>query len=395
MNKKLFLLLTLIITLLFSQTIITGDTYITGDDGDETIDMVYFYVNLCENCTEAKEQINLFVNAIESSDIQVATRFITYNLTYYDGPEYDLYLSYLDHYDLRLDDVDTPLLFIGEDYFIGDQEITDGLQAVLQLIKSGDRPKTPILDAKKDSSNALTDTFESFSGLKLFGLGLINGLNPCSFSMLLLLLSIIMMKDAPFVKLTLSFLSGKFVAFILLGTALYQTLSSLNNTGYLFVVKLIVGLLIILLASLNLYDFYVSRKEAYGKIKNQLPSRLRKVNHKLIGFFTGSDKKLILFGSLFLLGVVIAVGEFLCTGQIYMVTINYMIQNNPSLSTTAILYLGLYALGFITPPAIVVIVIGKTDELFGVSEFIRERMPVIKLITAVTLLVLGMVTIFW
>lgn len=391
MAKK-YLLTTFILLILLLSTSTYADDIPNGDS-TETIDMVYFYVNMCENCTEAKEQIDAFMDTIDASNLLINTRFITYNLTYYDGPEYELYLNYLNTYDLTTDDVSPPILFLGDQYFLGDTEIEAGLAESLDAIVDGYRPNTPILDANKDSSKALTDTFDSFNALKMLGIGLVNGLNPCSFSMLLLLLSIIMMKDVPFVKLTFSFLFGKWVAFLVLGTILYQTLASITGTSYLFVTKLIVGLLVIGLASLNLYDFYVSRQEAYGKIKNQLPSRLRKANHHIIQFFTGSNKKSLLFGSLFLLGMIIAAGEFLCTGQIYMVTINYMIQSQSALSGLAVLYLSLYALGFILPPAIVVIVIAATDELFGVSEFIRERMPIIKLITAITLIVLGLITI--
>ena len=212
--------------------------------------------------------------------------------------------------------------------------------------------------------------------------------------MLLLLLSIIMMNDVPVIKLSLTFLSGKFITFLLLGSLLYNALNLIAGTTYLFYSKVLISLFIILLASFNLYDFFMSRKEEYGKIKNQLTKGIRNFNRNMIESLADYDKKTWLFISLFILGIIIAVGEFLCTGQVYMITINYMISSNPEFSFIAFLYLALYSFGFILPPAVAVIVIGKTDELFGVSEFIRERMPLIKLLTGFIMIVLAIITLF-
>lgn len=383
--------LILLLSLLSSP--VHGEEIKVNADKPITIDMVYFYVNICESCTDAKEQINAFIHEIDDANLNIGTRFITYNLSYYNGPEYDTYQAYLDHYQLPLLTTTTPILFVGDTYFQGEAAINEGLTQLLLSLQEGARPETPILDTSKTPSNQLETTFEGFNLLKMFGIGLINGLNPCSFSMLLLLISVIMIKGVPIIRLGLTFLMGKFLAFILLGTILYQTLGRLNDTGYLFYTKVIVGLFVIFLALLNLYDFYMSQQEAYGKIKNQLPSRLRQVNHRLIHRLTSSEKRHWLFVSMFLLGVILAGSEFLCTGQIYMITINYMIQTASALSLTAIGYLIVYSLGFILPPAIALVIVAKTDELFSVSEFIREKMPLIKLVTAITLLILGLLTI--
>lgn len=393
MGRILTTILCIILIVCLIQTPIHGDEINVNSDMTTTIDMVYFYVNICESCTEAKEQINLFIHEIKDADLNMGTRFIAYNLSYYKGHEYETYQTYLDHYNLPLVSTNTPILFVGDTYLEGESAIIEGLPILLEDIQKGYLPQTPILDTRKSPSNHLEDTFEGFNLVKMFGIGLINGLNPCSFSMLLLLISIIMMKDVPVIRLGFTFLLGKFIAFILLGTVLYQTLGLLNDTGYLFYTKVVVGLFVIILAFLNLYDFTMSRQEAYGKIKNQLPGKVRQFNHKLIQHLTASGQRHWLFLSMFLLGIFLAASEFLCTGQVYMITINYMIQTSSALTLTAITYLVIYSFGFILPPGVVLIIIAKTDELFSVSEFIREKMPLIKLMTAITLLILGLLTI--
>lgn len=395
-NHYLIKLITTIIlmSLMTSTLIFANEITINGNDDSESIDMVYFYMNLCEYCVEAKELIDSFISDIESEHLDVTINFHTYNISYYDGIEYETFKSYLDYHELEEVTISTPIIFIGDTYFEGEEEIREGLQELMSEIKAGERPSTPLLDPTKDSSSNLIDTFNNLNFLKIFGIGIINGLNPCSFSMLLLLLSLLLVKDAPLKKLGLSFILGKFATFILLGTVLYQLLSYLQNSSFMFFSKLVIGIFVILLATLNIYDYYVSKREDYGKIKNQLPKGLRRLNHIIIETLVNKSHTKWLSISLFVLGAIIAMGEFLCTGQIYMVTITYMIKTGSTMSLQAFIYLVIYSLGFIIPPTIVILVTSKTNELFNVSEFIREKMPMIKLITAFILIILGIVTIF-
>lgn len=377
-----------------STMIMGNEITISGSDNNEDIDMVYFYMNLCEYCVEAKELIDSFIDDIEAEQLDVTINFHTYNISYYDGLEYETFKSYMDYHDLEEVTISTPIIFIGETYFEGEEDIRVGLNELLHKIKTGERPDTPMLDPTKDSSSNLIDTFNNLNFLKIFGIGIINGLNPCSFSMLLLLLSLLLVKDVPIRKLGFSFILGKFVTFILLGTVLYQLLSYLQNSSFMFFSKLIIGTFVILLATLNIHDYYVSKHEDYGKIKNQLPKGLRRLNHIIIESLVAKSHTRWLFISLFVLGAIVAVGEFLCTGQIYMVTITYMIKTGSTMSLQAFIYLVIYSFGFIIPPTIVILITSKTNELFNVSEFIREKMPLIKLITAFILIILGIVTIF-
>ncbi|QUI22289.1 hypothetical protein HZI73_08255 [Vallitalea pronyensis] len=387
--------ITLVIIFLLSSTTVMGKDRIVSmeDVPGESIDFVYFYVNLCENCTEAKEQINRFMNQIEAADLQITINFMRHNISYYEGSAYDTYLAYLEHYGLKPEETSTPILFVGDTYYKGEKDIQSGLDVLLSEIRSGLRPTTPILTSIRTKNEQMKDTFDGFNLLKMFVIGIVNGLNPCSLSMLLLLLSLLLVKNISLVKCGLTFISGKFIAFILLGTLLFQNLSKLNQS-YLFYTKLAISSFIILLAVFNIYDFYMSKWERYGKIKNQLPSGLRRLNHIIIEKLSSPTRQWLLYISLFALGIILAISEFLCTGQIYLITINYMIKTTSELSLLAVSYLVIYALGFIIPPTLVILIIVKTNELFNITEFIRKKMPYIKLITAITLIILGVLTLF-
>jgi cytochrome c biogenesis protein CcdA len=96
----------------------------------------------------------------------------------------------------------------------------------------------------------------------------------------------------------------------------------------------------------------------------------------------------------FLLGIVISVGEFLCAGQIYLATIAYMIQNQRALTLQAFLYLLIYDIGFVLPMLIITVMIERGRELFDISEVLRKKLPLIKLIFAIAFVLLAVAIIF-
>lgn len=61
-----------------------------------------------------------------------------------------------------------------------------------------------------------------------------------------------------------------------------------------------------------------AKHENYGKIKLQLPTALKKINHGWIKRISGLENAWLLLLVSFALGVFISVGEFLCTGQIFL-----------------------------------------------------------------------------
>jgi cytochrome c biogenesis protein CcdA len=96
----------------------------------------------------------------------------------------------------------------------------------------------------------------------------------------------------------------------------------------------------------------------------------------------------------FTLGIVVSVGEFLCTGQIYLATIIMMIRNNPVFDLKTMEYFVLYGIALVTPLLVLCIILYKGREMFQVSEKMRENMPWIKLANALLFLLFGIVIFF-
>ena len=124
-------------------------------------------------------------------------------------------------------------------------------------------------------------------------------------------------------------------------------------------------------------------------MKLQLPDTFKKLIHKTIRRVDLSRYQV--FGAVFL-GFSVSVFEFTCTGQVYLPTIIFVL-NDPGMRINAIFHLLLYNLAFIIPLLSVFILfyLGTEERRFGL--FLKDRGPLIKLFTSVFFLLLGMVMI--
>jgi len=75
---------------------------------------------------------------------------------------------------------------------------------------------------------------------------------------------------------------------------------------------------------------------------------------------------------------VVSVVDFLCTGQIYLPTITFILSTDPS-AWGAYLYLALYCLMFTLPILLVVYVVHLGKTVLPAAQFITQNLKYIKL----------------
>lgn len=270
-----------------------------------------------------------------------------------------------------------PVLFIGNKVLGGKKEINRNLEKELLMYRAT-REKIKI--KKAELEREITKKFESIKVLPVLGAGLIDGLNPCAFGAIIFLisyLSMIMKKKKKEIFFTgMSFTLGVFVAYFLLGLGLARILYLIE--GFTFAVKflyILIGLLTLILAVLSFKDYLVIRNiqldaKSGGSITLKIPDSFRWKMFKVFEKHT-KMKYFIIFA--FFTGIIISGLELICTGQIYLPTIMYMIQATAERSQ-AIGYLFLYSLMFIIPLLLVFFLfyLGVNSEkidVFGQKHF--------------------------
>jgi len=269
-----------------------------------------------------------------------------------------------------------PIVFLGSTYCLGAAAIEADMK---NAIMAGQALNTPVLwgDAGKADLSALT-----WAGT--IGAGLIGGLNPCALSMLLLFLMVLANTGRSSGRYAAAFLGAKFLTYLLLGTALLGVFQLWNPTWLPLAIRWLLTGLGAVVIGLNLWDAWAAKQERYGSIRNQLPGKWRGFLHEKIQALS-STKHLMLVA--LLLGAFVASGEFLCAGQLYLDMLLAALQSGAD-TQRLLPMLTLYCLCFLTPSILLSTAMVRGKAAFSLSESIRAKMPLIKMLSAAVMLLI-------
>jgi hypothetical protein len=195
-----------------------------------------------------------------------------------------------------------------------------------------------------------------------------------------------------------SFIFAVFLTYLLLGFGLFGFLHKLEVFRLLSkIVYIATGILAIVLGFISWYDWRIySRTKDPEKIKLKLPGMVKKQIQKIIREETDirgekhKIKKSVFAAIIAALtcGFIVSILESICTGQLYLPTIVYVLKTQ-GLHLKAFTYLLVYNLMFIFPLIIIFIlgVAGVGSEKF--SGFAQRHLGLIKLLTAFVFFCLG------
>lgn len=347
--------------------------------------LVLFTTFSCDSCDRAKEYLTSQIGG--SSDVASGVekenasqvRLLEFNILEEDHME--LLDAFMAYGEVPSEEQQVPILFYRKGYLSGEKAIQDGLE---EAITDEECIGTDWLDEIQQMERDADKANENGTSLfQLFGIGLLNGLNPCAASMLLMVLSILLMKGKGFVSGGLAYMAGKLLAYVGMGMGAFWLLS-LAGGGFGRMQEILTwlfALAALALSLFNLRDYWKARKKEYGKVLLQLPKSLRDWNHRMIEKLKNLSSVWML-PALFLLGLVISAGEFFCTGQLYVASIYNLVRENGYVSADVWLQLLVYVVAMCIPQLVLILVIGKTRNLLSASRFALEGMPAVKLIYA-------------
>lgn len=347
---------------------------------NEEAHLIYFYTQSCKDCERAKDIFN-HNEAIQNNTVQLMTLDIG------ESNVLEQLKAYFKAYKVGEKDQQVPIVFYDSGYLSGYEDIKQHLP---ELIEQGN------LDSKIDIEQGEEVEALTYKDLpKVLLVGLVNGFNPCSLSMLFFLLSL-MSIGKPILKLGITYIIGKVTTYFALGTIFYSVMGVLEQGWFRSLtasVNITIIVILFILAGVNLLDYWASRREQYDKIKLQLPVGMRKFNHKIIkGFSKFIDTKYAI-GAIFIASMIVSAGEFLCTGQIYLATILYLVKRSVTINSIAFLALFVYVLAMVIPLTVIVIAVSKGQKVMMISEGFRRNMPKVKLVNAIILIVLAILMI--
>lgn len=337
---------------------------------------IVFTTNSCDDCSEVKEWLSQ-----NDEDIQV----LEYNII--EDNCLDLLKVLFRTFDVEEKLQEVPAVFVGNECRTDSRTIIPFGEEKLMEAADAQRENQQLLQmiqsAKKtaEDQSGLEENSKNANLLTLAGAGLLAGLNPCSISMLLMLLSLIISEKRSVWKSGVLYLTGKYVTYFAIGLVIYTTASQISQhmldcVGR--VVDVVLAILFGIAGVLYLTDAIRVFRQDYGKIRTQLPVGMRRMNHKMIKYFAG--KSGMLWPVLILvLGAAISLGEFFCTGQIYMAAITYLLKDQASGVWLAFL---VYVTAMSVPALCMIILIQRTRNTEHVSDFMLRHLGAIKLFNA-------------
>jgi len=237
--------------------------------------LIVFHSPTCHRCIEAKNEILPEIAREFAGKIEIEYHDIS-NIE-----EYKLMLGLKEQYKSNIE-LSLPIFFLEGKFANGKGELKKNLRALINysLSSLGRAKGAPEMD--------LVSYFQTFTPIAIIGAGLIDGINPCAFTVIVFFISFLALqgyRKRELIPIASSFILSVFLTYLLLGVGIFNFLYKIK--GFLFMIRLInisIGTLSILFGILAVYDFlkYKKTKETEGLLL-QLPKYLKNMTHYVIG----------------------------------------------------------------------------------------------------------------
>ena len=256
----------------------------------------------------------------------------------------------------------------------------------------------------------LMERFRSFTLLAIIAAGLIDGINPCAFTVIVFFISFLALqgyRKRELAAIGLTFIFAVFVTYVLLGVGLFGFLYQLRHFWlFVRVFNFCVGVFSVSLGVLALYDLLKFNKTGRAEEQIlQLPAAVKNKIHQVIGMHyrkasgtrpeTASSRQHIikLVISALITGFLVSILEAVCTGQTYLPTIGFILKTT-EFKAAAIKFLLVYNLMFILPLFVIFLaaLYGVTSKQFG--DLLKKHMGLIKALMALLFFGLGIFLIW-
>lgn len=348
----------------------------------------YFYIEGCPECSRVRP----YLESLESKDGRLKITKLNIAL-----PENQELRAKLDEYYNVFEDKRgvVPAIFIGENVYIRENDILNNIKDKIDSYSFEDTEYLlKALSSTISGKEKIKEYFQKFGIFVIFLAGLIDGINPCAFAVLIFFITFLLSqkrKKEDILITGISFTLGVFIAYLLSGVGLFRFIQKYSIIGlfpkFLYAFT---ALLVLFFAFYSYLDYLKIKKGQGNDITLQLPRIFKKSVKNII---KKQPKSSLIFFTAFLIAFPISVIEFLCTGQTYLPTIVYII-GIPELTKRAILYLIIYNLMFVSPLIIIFsgVYFGLTNRNLG--EFMRRNVGKIKLFTSIIFFILGLFLLY-
>ena len=348
--RILFLILLLLHSALFLFPIV---------DAQSSVSLYYFYGEDCLHCKE----VTVLIEELEEKypEIKVHKFEISYNAT-----NSELFNAFIQAYNPPA--VDIPAAFIGNKSLIGYELTEEKLENEIEFCLENEcsDPLSIIKEQEGQQSPLL---------LMLIGTALIEGINPCGFAVLIVLLASLLLVRSKrrVLYVGLAFIASVFTTHLFVGFSImeFYLLSGMSP-----IMRALVIVIVIPAGIINVLDFWRDKPTL------AIPAFLKPQLGKLASYAS--------IPAAMLLGFLSTIAGLPCTGPLYLTMLD-LIADVPSKTA---LYLLLYNLFYALPLFVILAIVYKGTSPEEAEEWRKGKRRYMKLIGGLVMLALGIAMLF-
>ncbi len=340
--------------------------------------VIYCLSPTCQKCREASQ-------LVAAAEQRFGAKIRVERLNIHETQAFERMLALEEQY--GSEGTAPPKIFVGRQHLAGLEAIAARLDAVItqELEHHQSKPAAgqPAASQPDAEGSSLLRRFASFRFTTVAVAGLLDGINPCAFTTIVFLLSMISYLGKTRQQLAIvgiTFTVAVFATYFTLGLGLLQAIKIFAvNRGISLALTYSMAALTI---GLGLWSFIDGvRFMRHGEVPKGalgLPASVKAGIHRVIR--SGLRTRNLVIGT-FGVGCLVSLLESVCTGQVYLPTIMLVVQTT-SQRLHAIGFLLLYNLMFIVPLAVMVLVtyFGVRSDRLG--NLAREHLGVFKFLLA-------------
>lgn len=359
--------------------------------GDDAHRLTIFHSLSCNHCVKVKNEVMPEIEKEFKGALEIAYRDIA------DIENYKMLIALRQRHNLP-EKFQVPLFYLDGRFLTVDLSNKEGLRkAIIQVLAekitaAQDNPAPVDLSAR----------FKSFTPLAVTLSGLVDGINPCAFTVIVFFISFLALQGyrrRELAAIGLAFIFAVFLTYLLIGLGLFSFFYRLQSFWLLTkIFNLAVGVFSIIFGGLAVYDFIKFKKtrETEGLLL-QLPQLVKNRIHSVIGAHYRKGRNVEdgqrrhiagLIVSALVTGFLVSILEAVCTGQTYLPTISFILKAAP-MNLQALAYLLWYNFMFIVPllAIFVLALAGVTSAQF--SAFLKRHLLTVKVLMAILFFGLG------
>ncbi|MFH1429240.1 MAG: hypothetical protein ABIH39_05800 [Candidatus Margulisiibacteriota bacterium] len=345
----------------------------------------FYYNQGCSSCDRIKTEILLPL---------VAQKQLSVNWLDVDAPEN--FYSLLEAQSQYGKTYSSPTI-VGEGFMLaGDKDIRESLPKLVNT-----RKPVSWTGIRTENASLVITPILKFGAVSAAGLA--DSINPCALATIIFFIAYLRVRQIAFNRILLAgtaFCLGVFITYLAVGWGLLNILYRVHLFTVIRVwLNAIIAISCFILGGISIYDAVISKitlnkdTQAKNRMVLKLPEWARRFIHQKIrtgirlktGNKTSSVTGILLSG--YILGSIISVIEGICTGQVYLPTIIFLVKEK--YSVTAFLWLLWYNFLFIIPLIILIAMVFAGTRQITIEKWFRNNIYLSKLILAVIFIFIG------